>query len=112
MELLDISIEDLEMNKNIEGYRDNPPLPKSKSEEDFIISKDSSPTEQINIDSDIDKIDTNTLTKEDLALDFTTSSAISRVNIKFLAVYIPIFWLSGMVVTIVFYTFTTITVSG
>ncbi|MHA1337727.1 MAG: hypothetical protein ACTSPW_18615 [Promethearchaeota archaeon] len=29
-------------------------------------------------------------------LDFTTSSAISRVNIKFLAVYIPIFWLAGL----------------
>ena len=106
MELLDISIEDLEKNKNIEGYRDNPPSPKSKSKEKFIISKESSPTEQLNVDSDMDKIDINTLTKEDLALDFTTSSAISRVNIKFLAVYIPIFWLSGMIVTIAFYTFT------
>ena len=31
-------------------------------------------------------------------LDFTTSSAISRVNIKFLAIYIPIFWFSGILV--------------
>ena len=39
------------------------------------------------------------------ALDFTTSSAISRVNMKFLAVYIPIFWLAGMLITIIFYTY-------
>jgi acetyltransferase-like isoleucine patch superfamily enzyme len=106
MELLDISIEDLERNKNIEGYKDNSSLPKPESEEPFVISKERSTTEQINVDPDMDKIDINTLTKEDLALDFTTSSAISRVNIKFLVVYIPIFWLSGMVVTIMFYTFT------
>ncbi|MBY8991735.1 MAG: hypothetical protein KGD58_13385 [Candidatus Lokiarchaeota archaeon] len=106
MELLDISIEDLEKNKNIEGYRDNSSLPNSKSKESFIISKEHPTQEQIIVNSDTDKIDINTLTKEDLAVDFTTSSAISRVNIKFLAVYIPIFWLSGMVVTIMFYTFT------
>ena len=28
---------------------------------------------------------------KDLSLNFTTSSAISRVNIKFLAVYLPVF---------------------
>jgi hypothetical protein len=39
----------------------------------------------------------------DLALDFTTSSAISRVNIKFLIVYIPIFWFSGLLVSIYTY---------
>ena len=44
--------------------------------------------------------------ESDLKLDFTTSSAISRVNIKFLVVYIPIFWLSGMLVTISFYSYT------
>ncbi len=44
--------------------------------------------------------------KKDLSLNITTSSAISRVNIKFLAVYLPIFWLSGMLVGIMFYTFT------
>ncbi len=43
---------------------------------------------------------------KELALDFTTSSAVSRVNIKFLAVYIPIFWLSGLLVGISFYEFT------
>ena len=43
---------------------------------------------------------------KELALDFTISSAVSRVNIKFLAVYIPIFWLSGLLVGIGFYEFT------
>ncbi len=41
--------------------------------------------------------------EEDYAIDFTTSSAISRVNIKFLAVYIPIFWFSGLPPVILFY---------
>ena len=48
----------------------------------------------------------STLTKEDLAVDFTTSSAISRVNLKFLAVYIPIFWMSGLMVGIFWYEYT------
>jgi carbonic anhydrase/acetyltransferase-like protein (isoleucine patch superfamily) len=39
----------------------------------------------------------------DVSLDFTTSSAISRVNIKFLAVYIPIFWLSGILLGVFWY---------
>lgn len=41
-----------------------------------------------------------------LALDFTTSSAISRVNIKFLAVYIPILWVSGMLPSAYWYAYT------
>jgi acetyltransferase-like isoleucine patch superfamily enzyme len=34
---------------------------------------------------------------EDFELDFITSSAISRINVKFLIFYIPIFWFSGMI---------------
>ena len=41
--------------------------------------------------------------KRELALDFTTSSAISRVNIKFLLTYIPIFWFSGILVAVYAY---------
>ena len=41
----------------------------------------------------------------DFNLDFTTSSAISRVNIKFLAIYLPIFWLSGILIGIYWYGF-------
>ncbi|MFX1435777.1 MAG: hypothetical protein ACFFAA_01020 [Promethearchaeota archaeon] len=44
--------------------------------------------------------------EENLVIDFVTSSAISRVNIKFLILYIPIFWLSGMMDSIIFYTYT------
>ncbi len=44
--------------------------------------------------------------KDELTLDFTTSSAISRVNIKFLAVYIPIFWFSGLLPGIFWYEWT------
>ena len=46
---------------------------------------------------------TNNSDKSDFVLDIATSSAISRVNIKFLAVYIPIFWLSGFLVAIYLY---------
>ena len=37
---------------------------------------------------------------EELAFDFITSSAISRVGLKFLLVYIPIFWMSSLPVMI------------
>jgi hypothetical protein len=43
--------------------------------------------------------------ESDYLLDFTTSSAISRINIKFLAVYIPVFWLSGLPVVIYWYAY-------
>ncbi|MFX0188887.1 MAG: hypothetical protein ACFE8A_14270 [Candidatus Hodarchaeota archaeon] len=42
---------------------------------------------------------------EDFVLNFTTSSAISRVSIKFLVVYLPIFWLSGLMLAICWYGF-------
>ncbi|MBD3340677.1 MAG: hypothetical protein GF353_16335 [Candidatus Lokiarchaeota archaeon] len=41
--------------------------------------------------------------KDDLTIDFTTSSAISKVSVKFLVIYIPIFWFSGMLVGIYLY---------
>ncbi|MFX1275416.1 MAG: hypothetical protein ACFFBP_16930 [Promethearchaeota archaeon] len=42
----------------------------------------------------------NDYDKSELLIDFATSSAISRVNLKFLIVYIPILWFSGFLVTI------------
>ncbi|MEJ2250358.1 MAG: hypothetical protein P8Y97_11990 [Candidatus Lokiarchaeota archaeon] len=42
----------------------------------------------------------------DYSIDFITSSAISRVNVKFLIVYIPIIWFSGILVGIYLYSFT------
>lgn len=40
---------------------------------------------------------------EDYIIDFTTSSAISKVGLKFLLVYIPIFWFSGLIVGVAWY---------
>jgi carbonic anhydrase/acetyltransferase-like protein (isoleucine patch superfamily) len=48
--------------------------------------------------------ETNSEEEDPYTIDFVTSSAISRVNLKFLAVYLPIIWLSGMI-TLVFWWF-------
>jgi len=58
-------------------------------------------TETNEID-DVQGINSNNI-NTDYIVDFTTSSAISRVSIKFLAIYIPIFWLSGLAVCIYAY---------
>ena len=50
------------------------------------------------INKDNDK--RNQYNESELAIDFATSSAISRVNLKFLIVYIPILWFSGFFITI------------
>jgi hypothetical protein len=42
----------------------------------------------------------------DFNIDFTTSSAINRVSLKFLIVYIPIFWFSGLIVATFWYGYT------
>lgn len=42
-------------------------------------------------------------TKADYTIDFVTSSAISRISIKFLAIYIPILWVSGYMAVAVFF---------
>ena len=42
----------------------------------------------------------------DFTLDFSTSSAISQINLKFLIIYIPIFWFSGLPVAIYWYEWT------
>ena len=39
-------------------------------------------------------------------IDFTTSSAINRISLKFLVVYIPIFWFSGIVIATLWYGYT------
>ncbi|MHA1107270.1 MAG: hypothetical protein ACTSPN_16375 [Promethearchaeota archaeon] len=40
---------------------------------------------------------------DDFSIDFTTSSAISSVGLKFLVLYLPIFWFSGLVVATFWY---------
>ena len=104
MEYLDLTPADLEKNENIAGYADKKLLKKLKAEERLEkINDDTVKVEQMISDMDENGIDITKLKKEDLAIDFTTSSAISRVNLKFLAVYIPIFWLSGLIVSILWY---------
>jgi acetyltransferase-like isoleucine patch superfamily enzyme len=102
MNYLEIISQDLEKNENIEGYRDKKLLKKLKSQE---LKSINSKTETLLENLPEEKTDIKTLTEKDLEVDFTTSSAISRVNIKFLAVYIPIFFLSGMIVSIFWYWF-------
>jgi hypothetical protein len=49
---------------------------------------------------------TNEIRREELAeyeIDFATSNAISRVSIKILAFYIPIFWISGIPIALYWY---------
>ena len=108
---LGLSPEDLERNENIEDYITKKNEKKSKKKEKKVknivkeVRKDTEENGEIDTESQRKEksIDINMLTKEDLAVDFTTSSAISRINIKFLAVYIPIFWLSGLMVAIFWY---------
>lgn len=50
--------------------------------------------------------DLNEGNDDEYLLDFTTSSAISKVNIKFLIIYIPIFWFSGLLIMIFTYIYT------
>ena len=107
MEYLDLIPKELEINENIAGYIDKKTMEKLKTEKILGQSNKKIEKDQEKAEENEDKIDINKLKKEDLALDFTTSSAISKVNIKFLVVYIPIFWLSGMLDTIIFYSFTT-----
>jgi len=42
--------------------------------------------------------DENTQEKVDYTIDFVTSSAISRISLKFLVFYLPIIWISGYMV--------------
>jgi acetyltransferase-like isoleucine patch superfamily enzyme len=106
IEYLSLTPKELEINENIAGYVDKKAIEKLKTEKKLGQSNDVLEKDQENNFEDQDKIDMNSLKEGDFALDFTTSSAISKINIKFLVVYIPIFWLSGMLDTILFYTFT------
>ncbi|MFX0025013.1 MAG: acyltransferase, partial [Candidatus Hermodarchaeota archaeon] len=107
MSWLDLSEEDLKKNKNPEMYIKRKGVKVKEEETKEIIEEVEDEEEDFEEDIDISEEaelkDVSTLTNEDLALDFTTSSAISRINIKFLAVYLPIFWLSGLLVAIYWY---------
>jgi acetyltransferase-like isoleucine patch superfamily enzyme len=102
MRYLDLKPEELQKNENIDQFLENNSKEKLKKEKSEIEFKQASNNNEQIIEK---PVDITKLTEKDLAVDFTTSSAISRVNIKFLAVYLPIFWLCGLVVGILFYTY-------
>ncbi|MFX1341007.1 MAG: hypothetical protein ACFFDK_20525 [Promethearchaeota archaeon] len=104
MNYLGLSPIDLEKNSNIEEHK-NQNVHSEESIERFSEQNETSSLDDEEI-NEANNIDLMNLTEKDLALDFTTTSAISRVSIKFLLIYIPIFWLSGMIVTNLFYAFT------
>ncbi|MFX1455291.1 MAG: hypothetical protein ACFFDB_07925 [Promethearchaeota archaeon] len=104
MEYLDLIPKDLEKNENIAGYTDKKLLKKLKEKEiSEPIIDDTVNVEELLSQLKDKEVDINNLKKVDLAIDFTTSSAISRVNLKFLAVYLPIFWLAGLLISILWY---------
>ena len=43
--------------------------------------------------------------EDDYLIDFITSSAISRISLKFLIVYIPILWFSGVITLVYWWTY-------
>ncbi|MFX0006982.1 MAG: hypothetical protein ACFFA7_17725 [Promethearchaeota archaeon] len=97
---LGVTVKDLEKNENIKGYMHKDLLNKLKAKE--LEERKQFVPELINQLPET-PIDVESLTEKDLEIDFATSSAISRVNLKFLAVYIPIFWLSGLIISIFWY---------
>jgi len=108
MSWLDLREEDLRKNENPELYIKKKSGKVKEEEATEIIERIEDDEEEdfkgdIDISEEVEQNDVTTLTSEDLALDFTTSSAISRINIKFLVVYLPIFWLSGLLVAIYWY---------
>ena len=106
MEYLGLTQEDMDKNQNIDKYTQTDKKKKAEieDEENIDIEEEFDTSTEEEIQEDI--IDIDDLTVKDLALDFTTSSAISRINIKFLAVYLPIFWLAGLMVCIFWYEYT------
>ncbi|MHA1670487.1 MAG: hypothetical protein ACTSV5_07885 [Promethearchaeota archaeon] len=111
MNYLGITEEDLYKNENMDEYlekikADPPKKEKKKKKKNKEIKQTKIVTSGDLEEQKRDKIDINNLTKEDLAIDFTTSSAISRINIKFLIVYIPILWLAGLMISIFWYEYT------
>ncbi|MFW9827972.1 MAG: hypothetical protein ACFFEY_10285 [Candidatus Thorarchaeota archaeon] len=104
MKYLGLSNEDLERNSYIEEHDYETSLNKQKLESS--LAEINALNEKSLKMNRLDNLDLDNLTDEDIKIDFSTTSAISRVNLKFLLVYIPIFWLSGMLATTLFYTFT------
>ena len=121
MEFLNLTPEDLEKNENFEEYiqkmkeekkvkRKNKKSIQEKSiEKENNIKGTEKSKKGVKANNEQEKEETNdnyVPDEKDLTLDFTTSSAISRINIKFLAVYFPILWLAGLMVAVYWYDYT------
>ncbi len=106
MNFLRLTPKDLERGENVGGFRDKKLLKKLKTRKLSKHLESETKIQQENTESRESLINHNNIDEENLKIDFTTSSAISRVNIRFLVLYIPIFWLSGMLDTAIFYSFT------
>ena len=104
MRYLDLALEDLENNKILLENMEVKKKSKNKNKK----TKRKHEKKEVDLNQSKVKEQHNTIEYEnvDYNLDFTTSSAISRINIKFLAVYLPIFWISGLQVAVLFYTYT------
>ncbi|MFX1526674.1 MAG: hypothetical protein ACFFB4_03795 [Promethearchaeota archaeon] len=112
MNWLGLTEEDLIKNENPENYIKKKKKEKMKENEKESLIKveefeeEEDLEEELHDVDDLEHIDIDNLKSEDLALDFTTTSAISRVNIKFLAVYLPILWLTGLFICLFWYELT------
>ncbi|MFX1371786.1 MAG: hypothetical protein ACFFCE_07990 [Promethearchaeota archaeon] len=101
---LELSPKDLEKNDNIEGYKDKKLIKELKKKKSLEKETDSNLRDVGVISEETEKqFEFNKFSNEDLAIDFATSSAISRINIKFLIVYLPLLWVAGLITTIIWY---------
>ena len=106
MSYLEISEQDLERNENLEDYIDGVKKKKFRKKDRLDSQQSIAEEEEEEEEEDIELDESEELTDESFVVDFTTSSAISRVNIKFLIVYIPIIWLAGLIIAIFWYEYT------
>ena len=106
MSYLGITPKDIERNENI-----GQAIQELKAKKKKNLKKENEEENEEDLDTDEEEEEeeiqiNEELKEEELNIDFTTSSAISRVNLKFLAVYLPIFWLAGLAICIYWYEYT------
>jgi UDP-3-O-[3-hydroxymyristoyl] glucosamine N-acyltransferase len=110
MEYLGITKKDIERNENLEQaiqeLKERERKKKKKEEDKIELEKDVEESEEEEEEEEEEIEVSEELKEEELNIDFTTSSAISRINLKFLAVYLPIFWLAGLTICIYWYEYT------
>jgi len=110
MNYLGITRKDIEKNENIEQAIQE--LKSKKKRKKKVETEEEEEEIEEELEEEIEEEDeedfevSEELKEEELNIDFTTSSAISRVNLKFLVVYLPIFWLAGLTICIYWYEYT------